>query len=508
VRRDLTWPILIGWTVLVGLAHLAGPSAVSWHSFVHGTRLLLSPAAAHLYALHSALQIGPVAYLADAPVVFGLPAGAGRIAAMAAMSLLGLLLVDQLRRLAAPADRRARRRFLIAGLALLLVWEQLAITYVHPDDALALVLAVIALRLVRAERPVAAAVLLALAADSKPWALAFVAILALARSRRRLALAAWAGVVAAAWLPFYLLDPRSTAATTFRIRNVATSSLRVLGVHAAATPSWDRPVQIGLGAALALVAVRRGRWPAVILIAALLWPLAASAQQAGAPAALKLPQDLSPWGMFQSADSLVKAVMIGLALASVITWTVLLAKGTEIWSARRKARRAIAALGQAKSLAEATERAGLDQGPVAALVRAAAAEVLAMTPVVDVLINNAGIMMQPEFSTTPEGVERHFGVNHLGHFLFANLLMPALLRSPAGPRVVVVSSAGNRGQGIRFDDVNFGEGKHYEPFLAYAQSKTANLLFVLSLAQKLGSKNLVTFGVDPGSKWPWRPWRL
>jgi len=103
---------------------------------------------------------------------------------------------------------------------------------------------------------------------------------------------------------------------------------------------------------------------------------AAPAASARAPVALlSLPQDLSPWGMFQSADWLVKAVMIGLALASVITWTVLLAKGTEIWSARRKARRAIDALGQAKSLAEATERAGLDQGPVAALVRAAAAEV-------------------------------------------------------------------------------------------------------------------------------------
>jgi len=267
VRRDLTWPVLIGWTTVVGLTHLVGPSAVSWHSFVRGTRALLSPAAAHLYAQHSALQIGPVAYLADAPIVLAFPGAAGRVVAMGAVSALGLLVVAQLERLARPADRAARWRFVGAAMALLLVWEQLAVTYVHPDDALALLLALLALGLVRADRPLLAALLLALAADSKPWALAFVPILALARTRRGLAAAVWTGGVAVAWLPFYLLDPRSTAATSYRIRNVATSSLRILGVHTGWTPSWDRPVQITLGAALALLVVRRKRWPAVILVA-------------------------------------------------------------------------------------------------------------------------------------------------------------------------------------------------------------------------------------------------
>ena len=118
---------------------------------------------------------------------------------------------------------------------------------------------------------------------------------------------------------------------------------------------------------------------AVALVSLLdLAPWAASAQDEAttrAPVMLTLPHDLSPWGMFLTADALVKAVMIGLAFASVITWTVLVAKGLEIWTSRRRARGAIARLAQAKSLAEATERAGLDRGPVDALVRAAAAEV-------------------------------------------------------------------------------------------------------------------------------------
>lgn len=246
---------------------MLGPVAVSWHSFVRGTHLLFSPAAAHLYALHGALQIGPVTYVALAPLVFGLPAAAGRFAAMALTSALGLVILDQARRLLPPTGApAARRRFLLAGAVALAVWSQLAVTYVHPDDALALLLAVLALRLVRADRAVPPAVLLGLAVDCKPWALGFLPLLMVARRRRAVAFAAALAAVVAAWLPFYVLDPASTAAARFRIANVASSSLRALGVSSPGTPVWDRPAQIGLGAALALLAVRRGRWPAVVAV--------------------------------------------------------------------------------------------------------------------------------------------------------------------------------------------------------------------------------------------------
>ncbi len=89
----------------------------------------------------------------------------------------------------------------------------------------------------------------------------------------------------------------------------------------------------------------------------------------------KLPVDLSPWGMFQSADLVVKAVMIGLAAASVITWTVWLAKSLELMSARRQARKALAALEEIGSLSEAVVRVGAERATVPALVRAAATEV-------------------------------------------------------------------------------------------------------------------------------------
>jgi NAD(P)-dependent dehydrogenase (short-subunit alcohol dehydrogenase family) len=132
-----------------------------------------------------------------------------------------------------------------------------------------------------------------------------------------------------------------------------------------------------------------------------------------------------------------------------------------------------------------------------ASVRTAAAQLLRLTPVVDVLVNNAGVMMLQEYATTPEGIEMHLAINHVGHFLFTNLIMAALLRS-AAPRVINVTSAAYFGSPIRFHDLHFGYGKEYEPFLAYAQSKTANLLFSLGLARKLGGNGLLSFGVDPG----------
>jgi biopolymer transport protein ExbB len=84
-----------------------------------------------------------------------------------------------------------------------------------------------------------------------------------------------------------------------------------------------------------------------------------------------LPHDLSPWSMFQTADNIVKAVMIGLAIASVITWTVWLAKAIELFSLRRRLIRAVAALDAAGSLAEAD---GGPPGPPADFVRAALVE--------------------------------------------------------------------------------------------------------------------------------------
>ena len=86
------------------------------------------------------------------------------------------------------------------------------------------------------------------------------------------------------------------------------------------------------------------------------------------------PPDLSPWGMFMQADWVVKAVMIGLAIASVITWTVWLAKTLELRAARRRTRRTLQALQTSTSLGEAVAAVNIRDGAAAAIVQAAAHE--------------------------------------------------------------------------------------------------------------------------------------
>jgi len=100
-------------------------------------------------------------------------------------------------------------------------------------------------------------------------------------------------------------------------------------------------------------------------------PSAAAATDPAAALRATLPQDLSPWSMFLTADSIVKVVMIGLAIASVITWTVWLAKAIELHGARRRLLQAVAVLYDARSLAEARP---LQAGVGEALVEAALSE--------------------------------------------------------------------------------------------------------------------------------------
>jgi NAD(P)-dependent dehydrogenase (short-subunit alcohol dehydrogenase family) len=103
---------------------------------------------------------------------------------------------------------------------------------------------------------------------------------------------------------------------------------------------------------------------------------------------------------------------------------------------------------------------------------------------VDMLINNAGIMMPPR-SLTAQGFESQFGTNHLGHFALTGLLLDRLMAG-RDPRVVTVSSTLHKSGSIRFDDLN-GE-RSYSPRAFYAQSKYANVLFGLELGRRLRSQ--------------------
>ena len=99
---------------------------------------------------------------------------------------------------------------------------------------------------------------------------------------------------------------------------------------------------------------------------------------------------------------------------------------------------------------------------------------------IDLLINNAGVMIPP-LTRTADGFELQFGTNHLGHFALTNLLLPHV--APAG-RVVTVSSDAHRAGAIDFDDLNW-ERRRYRPWRAYGQSKLANLLFTGELQRRL-----------------------
>jgi NAD(P)-dependent dehydrogenase (short-subunit alcohol dehydrogenase family) len=134
-------------------------------------------------------------------------------------------------------------------------------------------------------------------------------------------------------------------------------------------------------------------------------------------------------------------------------------------------------------------------------IRAAAKTVLSVAPKIHALINNAGVMAPAEYRTTAEGVEIQFGCNHIGHFLLTNLLMPGLEAAAAegGARVVNLSSMGWGLSEMRFDDYNFNDGKDWEKWTAYGQSKTANVLFTRGLAKKLKAKGIQAFTLHPGS---------
>jgi NAD(P)-dependent dehydrogenase (short-subunit alcohol dehydrogenase family) len=102
----------------------------------------------------------------------------------------------------------------------------------------------------------------------------------------------------------------------------------------------------------------------------------------------------------------------------------------------------------------------------------------------DILINNAGIMMCP-YSKTADGFEIQMGTNHLGHFALTGHLMP-LLHKTKGSRVVATSSVGHRAGKIDFTDINW-EKRKYNPSRAYGDSKLANLYFTYELADKFGN---------------------
>lgn len=114
----------------------------------------------------------------------------------------------------------------------------------------------------------------------------------------------------------------------------------------------------------------------------------------------------------------------------------------------------------------------------------------------DILVNNAGLMAAP-LMRTPEGWEMQFATNHLGHFALVTGLHRALAAA-GGARVVSVSSSAHLGSGIVFDDIHF-RVRPYERWLAYAQSKTANVLFAVEATRRWAADGITSNALMPGA---------
>ncbi|XP_029313991.1 retinol dehydrogenase 12, like [Cottoperca gobio] len=115
-------------------------------------------------------------------------------------------------------------------------------------------------------------------------------------------------------------------------------------------------------------------------------------------------------------------------------------------------------------------------------------------PKLNILINNAGVMVCP-YGKTEDGFEMQIGVNHFGHFLLTHLLIDLIKRS-APARIVTVSSMAHTWGSINLEDIN--SVKSYDKKAAYSQSKLANVLFTRSLAKKLEGTGVTTYSLHPG----------
>jgi NAD(P)-dependent dehydrogenase (short-subunit alcohol dehydrogenase family) len=114
-----------------------------------------------------------------------------------------------------------------------------------------------------------------------------------------------------------------------------------------------------------------------------------------------------------------------------------------------------------------------------------------------ILVNNAGVMKIPALQRTGDGWEMQFAINHLGHFALALGLHDALAASGRG-RVVVVSSSAHLRSPVLFEDIHF-DSRPYDPSLAYAQSKTANVLFAVGAATRWAGSGVTANALMPGT---------
>jgi NAD(P)-dependent dehydrogenase (short-subunit alcohol dehydrogenase family) len=177
------------------------------------------------------------------------------------------------------------------------------------------------------------------------------------------------------------------------------------------------------------------------------------------------------------------------------TMRVLARRGAHVVGTSRSKARAEAAC---RKVIGSTMPLQLDLGDFDSVARCAD-DIHTVRSPVDLLINNAGYLGGGNERQLINGVEKHFVINHLGHFILTNRLMDRLYIASQGRIVNVASRAAYRrapADGIRFDDL--GMAREYTDLLAYGQSKLANVLFSLQLAELLRGTRITTNSLHPG----------
>jgi NAD(P)-dependent dehydrogenase (short-subunit alcohol dehydrogenase family) len=162
----------------------------------------------------------------------------------------------------------------------------------------------------------------------------------------------------------------------------------------------------------------------------------------------------------------------------------------EVIVVARDQKKADATLAELRELGAPSPQAFIADLSLMSSVRTLAAEVRAKFDRIDVLVNNAGAVFGTR-GVTAEGFERTFALNHLGYFLFTNLLLDRIQE-----RIVNVSSEAHRRGRVDFDDLQ--SEKKYTPFGAYCTSKLENLLFTFELARRLAGRGVTVNAAHPG----------
>lgn len=206
------------------------------------------------------------------------------------------------------------------------------------------------------------------------------------------------------------------------------------------------------------------------------------------------------WNLSQIPDQTGRVAVVTGATSGTgfETAKALAGRGATVVLACRNAQKADAAAKRilAAHPAARVEVQSLDLGSLQS-VRAAAASIRERFSRLDLLLNNAGVMVPP-YGKTEDGFESQLGTNHFGPFAFTGLLLDPLLATPES-RVVTMSSGAHRMGRITFEDLHFERG--YHAWAAYGQSKLANLLFAYELQRRLRAAGAGTLSVAAHPGW-------